>query len=170
MLVSMLIAPLSGQPVKANASAAANQPKHTLAVSDTGIYIVRLQDASLAAYQGGIAGLSATSPEATGARRLDPSSADSQAYLDYLSGKQSELLANMTKTFGHPVEAVYQYKNVLNAVAVRLEHAEALQAFNLPGVLAVYPDLIRQLETDIGPTLIGAPSIWEGETLDGSST
>ena len=43
--------------------------KHTLAVSETGIYIVRLQDASLAAYQGGIAGLRATSPEATGARR-----------------------------------------------------------------------------------------------------
>ena len=76
----------------------------------------------------------------------------------------------MANAFGHPVEAVYQYKNVLNAVAVRLEHAEALQAFNLPGVLTVYPDLIRQLETDIGPTLIGAPSIWEGETLDGSST
>jgi subtilisin family serine protease len=171
MLVSMLIAPFSGLPAKANAGAAAVQPvKHTLAVSETGIYIVRLQDASLAAYQGGIAGLRATSPEATGARRLDPSTADSQAYLDYLTVQQGELLRNMANAFGRPVEAVYQYKNVLNAVAVRLEHVEALQAFNLPDVLTVYPDQIRQLETDIGPTLIGAPSIWEGETLDGSST
>ena len=171
MLVSMLIAPFSGQTAQANANAGANQPvKHTLAVSDTGIYIVRLQDASLAAYQGGVPGLSATSPEATGARQLDPATADSQAYLDYLSGKQGELLGNMANAFGRPIEAVYQVKNVLNAVAVRLEHAEALQAFNLPGVLTVYPDLIRQLETDIGPTLIGAPSIWEGETMDGSAS
>ena len=171
MLVSMLVAPLSGVPARANAGNTASEPvKHTLAVSETGIYIVRLQDASLAAYQGGIAGLQATSPEATGARRLDTSSENSRAYLAYLSGKQSELLNNMVSTFGHPVEAVYQYKNVLNAVAVQLEHAEALQAFNLPGVLTVYPDQIRQLETDIGPTLIGAPSIWEGETLDGNSS
>ncbi len=171
MLVSMLIAPFSELPAKANAGAAAVQPvKHTLAVSETGIYMVRLQDASLAAYQGGIAGLRATSPEATGARRLDPSTTDSQAYLDYLRAKQGELLRNMANAFGRPVEAVYQYMNVLNAVAVRLDHAEALQAFNLPGVLTVYPDLIRQMDTDVGPELIGAPSIWEGVTLDGSST
>ena len=171
MLVSMLVAPLSGAPARANAGNSVSKPvNHTLEVSETGIYIVRLQDASLAAYQGGVAGLQATSPEATGARRLDTSTENSQAYLAYLSGKQSELLHNMASTFGHPVEAVYQYKNVLNAVAVQLEHAEALQAFNLPGVLTVYPDQIRQLETDIGPTLIGAPSIWEGETLDGNSS
>ncbi len=171
MLVSMLIAPFSGQSARANAGAAAVQPvKHTLAVSDTGIYIVRLQDASLAAYQGGIAGLSATSPEITGARRLDPSNAASQAYLDYLGGKQGELLGNMADAFDRPIEAVYQYKNVLNAVAVRLEHAEALQAFNLPGVLTVFPDVIRQMDTDVGPLLIGAPSIWAGDTLEGTGS
>jgi hypothetical protein len=171
MLASMLIAPFSGTSAMANAGSAAVAPvKHTLEVSETGIYIVRLQDASLAAYQGGVADLRATSPEITGARQLDTSNADSQAYLDYLSGKQGELLRNMANAYGHPVEAVYQYMNVLNAVAVRLEHAEALRAFNLPGVFTVYPDQIRQLETDIGPTLIGAPSIWEGDTLDGNST
>jgi subtilisin family serine protease/CRISPR/Cas system CMR-associated protein Cmr5 small subunit len=171
MLVAMLSAPFSGMSAKGEAGISAAKPvKHSLAVSETGLYIIRLQDASLAAYRGGIAGLSATSPEATGARRLDSSTTDSQAYLDYLSGKQGELLDNMAQAFGHPVEAVYEYKNVLNAVAVKLDHAEALQAFNLPGVLAVYPDMVRQLETDVGPILIGAPSIWTGNTLDGSSS
>jgi subtilisin family serine protease len=171
MLVSMLFAPFSGLSGRAVAGSATAAPvKHTLAVSETGIYIVRLNDASLASYQGGIPGLRATSPEATGARQLDPSTAASQAYLDYLSGKQGALLRNMANAFGHPVETVFQYKNVLNAVAVRIDHAEALQAFNLPGVLTVYPDLVRQLETDVGPILIGAPSIWTGDTLEGTSS
>ncbi len=171
MLVSMLFAPIGGTSSMANAATTPNQAvKHTLVESETGIYIVRLQDASLAAYKGGVGNLQATSPEATGARKLDPSTANSQAYLDYLSGKQSELMGNMAKAFGHPVEAVFQYKNVLNAVAVRINHAEALQAFDLPGVLAVYPDMVRQLETDVGPILIGAPSIWNGDTLYGDSS
>jgi subtilisin family serine protease len=175
MVVSMLFAQMSVQPAKANpaqapAAAATTPVKYTLTVSETGIYIVRLQDASLAAYQGGVAGLEATSPEATGARRLDTSTPQSQAYLSYLDGKQSELLSKMEAAFGHPVEVVFQYKNVLNAVAVRISHAEALQAFDLAGVSAVYPDTLRELETDIGPTLIGAPSIWNGNTGGGVAT
>ncbi|HSQ17936.1 MAG TPA: S8 family serine peptidase [Anaerolineales bacterium] len=162
MLASLLFAVIGSQPVKADR--AATQLKQTLAVSENGIYVVRLQDASLAAYRGGIAGLRATSPEATGARQLDPSSADSQAYLDYLRSKQGELLSGMTRAFGHPIEVKYQYLHVLNAMAVRISHEEAQQAYNLPGVIAVYPSELRHLNTDVGPTLIGAPTIWEGDT------
>ena len=170
MLVSMLFAPFSSPNAQASSQTKIQPVKHSLAESQTGIYIVRLQDASLAAYKGGITGLRPTSPEATGARKLDASSSASQAYLNYLDGKQGELLSSLENAFGHPVETVFQYKNVLNAVAVRLSHQEALKAFDLPGVLGVYPDLVRQLETDVGPILIGAPSIWEGETLDGTSS
>ena len=169
MLVSLLVAPISGMSVKASSQGAAVAAgKYSLEESETGMYIVRLQDASLAAYRGGVAGLRATSPEVTGARQLDDSTADSQAYLNYLDARQGELLRNMQNAYGHPVEAVFEYQHVLNAVAVRISHAEALRAFNLPGVIAVYPDVIRHLDTDVGPTWIGAPSIWEGETLDGS--
>lgn len=170
MLVSMLFAPFNMPGVQASSSAKSQPVKHSLAESETGVYIVRLQDASLAAYKGGITGLRPTSPEATGARKLDTSTAASQAYLDYLSAKQGELLRNMANAFGRPVVTVFQYKHVLNAVAVRISHVEALKAFDLPGVLTVYPDMIRQLETDVGPILIGAPSIWEGDTLDGSAS
>lgn len=171
MLAAMLLSPLSGLSAGASAESTVDPSgKNSLALSETGLYIVRLQDASLAAYRGGVAGLRATSPEITGARRLDPTSNDSQAYLAYLSGKQGELLRGMSLAFGRSVEVVHQYKNVLNAVAVRISHEEALKAFNLPGVIAVYPDEVRQLETDAGPILIGAPSIWTGDTLDGSAT
>ena len=171
ILLTMLFSPFGGLPAQVSAESIDFEiGKHVLAVSETGLYIVRMQDASLAAYRGGIAGLRATSPEVTGARRLDPTTAESQAYLAYLSGTQGELLRNMSAAYGRPIEAVYQYKNVLNAVAVRISHEEALLAFKLPGVSAVYPDQVRQLETDAGPILIGALSIWTGDTLDGSST
>jgi subtilisin family serine protease len=169
--LSMISLAFSGQPVKADQVGAIEQPvKHQLALSETGIYLVRLQDASLASYQGGIARLPATSPQATGARQLDTRTPQSQAYLSYLTGKQSELLDNMARAFGRPIEVVFQYKNVLNAVAVRINYDEALQAFNMPGVSTVYPDRVTQLDTDVGPSLIGAPYIWTGDTMSGVGT
>jgi subtilisin family serine protease len=169
--LSMLSMALIGQPVKADqVGAATSSIQHNLEVSKTGIYIVRLQDASLAAYPGGISRLAATSPQVTGASKLDTHTPESQAYLNYLGQKQGELLEIMTRTFGRPIDVVFQYKNVLNAVAVRIDHSEAVRVFNLPGVRTVYPDRINRLDTDIGPTLIGAPNIWIGDTESGLAT
>jgi subtilisin family serine protease len=164
--LSILTLAFIGQPVKADQVGAALSPvKHSLAVSETGIYIVHLQDASLASYQGGTPRLQATSPQITGVRRLDTRTPESQAYLTYLTQKQGELVSSMNRALGRQVEVVFQYKNVLNAIAVRMDHDEALRAFNLSGVNTIYPDQINQLDTDTGPTLIGAPQIWGGDTL-----
>jgi uncharacterized repeat protein (TIGR01451 family) len=141
-----------------------------IGISETGLYIVQLSDPSLATYQGGISGLTATSPEVTGTRRLDTSTPESHAYINYLDVQQAELLDDMEAAFGRPVEVAFQYKNVLNAVAVSISHDEALQALNLAGVHTVYPDTLRVLDTDIGPTLIGAPSIWTGDTQGALAT
>ncbi len=147
-----------------------NQPNRNLPESETGLYIVQLKDPSVSQYTGGIAGLKATSPQATGARRLDPQSPASQAYLAYVNAKQQELVSNMQAAFGHPIEVQFYYQYALDAVAVRITHDEAIQAFDLPGVKTVYADQLNQPDTDMGPTLIGAPSIWDGETIGGIST
>ncbi len=139
-------------------------PDRNLGVSETGLYIVRLQDPAVASYMGGVGNLRATSPEATGATRLDPNSPASQAYYNYLANQQQGLLTAMRNAYGHSVEVEYQYLYALNAVAVRITHQEALRAFNLPGVLAVYPDKLAEMDTDMGPTLIGADAIWTGDT------
>ena len=144
--------------------ASQTRPFHSLAVSQTGLYIVRLADPAVASYTGGVNGLEATSPHATGARRLDANAPASQAYASYLAEKQQGLLSAMHKAYGHEVELVYQYLYTLDAMAVRISHEEALRAFDLPGVLTVYPDTIRQPDTDMGPTLIGAPAVWDGDT------
>jgi hypothetical protein len=175
MITGMIFGVLFGFSGITQANATGNQnnitqPTQTLPESDTGIYIVQLSDPSISLYTGGISGLAATSPQAIGGHRLDPSTPASQAYLAYLNGQQQKLVSTMQATFGHSIEVVYNYQYTLNAFAARISHAEALQAFNLPGVKTVYADKLNQLDTDMGPTLIGAPSIWDGDTIGGIAT
>jgi uncharacterized repeat protein (TIGR01451 family) len=139
-------------------------------VSETGLYIVRLKDPSLAMYQGGIGGLAATSPQTTGSRKLDVESPESVAYLNYLNGKQAEFVSAMEGVLGRAVEVVYTYKNVLNAITVRVSYEEAIAIAQLKDVRAVYGDKIRELDTDVGPIWIGAPAIWDGDTGTGEDT
>lgn len=104
ILITLFSLVFAGQTVQANQTEVSLNPaKHTLEISETGIYIVQLNDASLARYQGGVLGLKATSPEATGARRLDTRTPESKAYLKYLDGKQGQLLGNMEKAFGRSI-------------------------------------------------------------------
>ena len=135
----------------------------SLAVSETGLYVVQLVDPSLSRYTGGFPNLAATSPEVTGVSKLDTAAPASVAYLDYLAGKQGQFISQMNTAVGRSVSVEFQYKNVLNALAVAVSHEEALALTQLPGVSAVYPDSLREIETDVGPTLIGAPTFWDGE-------
>jgi hypothetical protein len=68
------------------------------------------------------------------------------------------------------VEVAFNYTAVLNAIAVAVNHEEAVQIAGMPGVAAVYPDTLREIATDVGPLLIGAPAIWNGETGYGVAT
>lgn len=152
------------------AAASAVKSDAVYGVSETGLYIVRLSDPALASYAGGIAGLEATSPAATNADKVDTASAASQAYMAYLRGKHAEFATAMNSSLGRDVEVVYNSLGALNALTVRVSHAEAEQLAALPGVAAVYGDTIRELDTDVGPTHIGAPSIWNGNTGSGIAT
>ncbi|NCC32075.1 MAG: hypothetical protein EOM24_08635, partial [Chloroflexia bacterium] len=135
-----------------------------LEVSATGLYIVRFAEPALASYTGGLLNLPATSPEATGARKLDVNSASSQAYLQYLNTKQKQFEVALDQMLQRQVEVAFNYVGVLNAIAVRVSHDEAQRIAARPDVVAVYADTIRELATDVGPGLIGAPAIWNGET------
>ena len=142
---------------------ARNQDPPSLAVSETGLYIVQLDDASLTTYMGGIPSLQATSPQVTGANKLDTTAPASLAYKAYLEGKQVDFISRMGASLGRSVEVRFQYLNVLNALAVKVSHEEALALAQMPGVLAVYPDRAREIDTDASPAFMGAPTFWEGE-------
>ena len=134
------------------------------------LYVVRLHEPSLATYEGGIRNLAPTSPRATGASRLDVRAPASQAYLDHLSGRHADVLQALAAEVGRNVEPAFTYLNVLNAMAVNLTPAEARRVAGLPGVRSVNPDRIMELETDVGPALIGAPALWDGVNLPGLET
>ncbi|MBN1967234.1 MAG: choice-of-anchor J domain-containing protein [Anaerolineae bacterium] len=138
--------------------------------TEPAIYVVRLKDAPLASYQGGIAGLDATSPRVTGEDRLDPEAPASVAYLSYLKAQQANALFSVERAVGRSAIVAYQYLAVLNGFAVTLTPQEAASVATLPQVLAVYRDVERELDTDVGPAHIGAPDIWGANTGSGVAT
>jgi subtilisin family serine protease len=150
--------------------ATANDIAPVYGVSETGLYIVQFTEPSLASYTGGIAGLAATSPEATGARKLDANSPASRAYIQYLTDNQNQFAAELSQNLDRSVEVAFNYTGVLNAIAVAVSHGEAAQIAAMSGVSAVYGDTMRELTTDVGPIHIGAPSIWNAQTGSGSGT
>jgi subtilisin family serine protease len=162
-------APASAQ-VATDEFAAETAVNNLFGVSETGLYVVQLTDPSLASYTGGIAGLAATSPEATGARKLDADSPASRAYLQHLTDKQTQFTAELSQKLDRSVEVAFNYTGVLNAIAIAVSHEEAAQIAAMPGVAAVYGDTYREIATDVGPALIGAPAIWNGDTGYGVAT
>ncbi len=122
-------------------------------------WIVQLQDPPLATYRGNINGLRATSIASTGEDRLNPDSATSVAYTNYLDSQQrafAQQLANVAP--GAEVEQSYQV--VLNGLAVSMSSEQAAVVRQMPGVRAVTPDIPFRLQTYGTPAQIGAPTLW----------
>jgi subtilisin family serine protease len=131
-------------------------------------YIVQLSDPPLASYRGGIAGLEATNPAARGEVKLDPASATSRAYLDYLASKQSSFLTNAQLALGRTLAPRFRYRYALNGLALTLTSAEAARVADMPGVERVQREETYELLTDVGPAWIGAPALWNGTATGGS--
>lgn len=131
------------------------------------IYLVRLEDLPLAAYDGRVAGLAATSPRLTGLRKLNPLSPESQAYRDFLLQKQAAFLDRLESELGRRVTVRYQYFAANNGLALFLTAQEAERVRGLPGVIFIQPNFTRQLDTDVSPEWIGATGIWNGTNTGG---
>lgn len=149
--------------VVAGATTSAQAVTGLLDPPETETYLVTLSDPSLATYAGGIEGLAPTAPHATGQSRLDPDSADSQAYLAYLSIEQEAAVTAISVATGRSLDADLRYRAALNGFAVQLSATEASTVAGLPGVARVDPEEMLELHTDAGPGWVGAPAVWDGE-------
>ncbi len=129
--------------------------------------IVKLDVEPLASYQGGIAGLGATSPEATGARRLDLRASSSRAYLRYLEGKLRAFDAARARVAPR-ARVVHRLNVILGGLSLLVPRNEVHLLKSIPGVVAVYPDALLQPVTERSPAFIGAVALWED--LGGSAT
>ncbi len=127
-----------------------------------GYWIVTLDDAPLATYTGGVAGLDATSPLATGAPQIDVDAADSVDYVSYLDAKQDEAIAAISERLGRSIDVKFRFTNATNGISVWLTPEEASQVLRLPGVADIEKNRVTKLTTDLGPVFIGADHIWDG--------
>jgi subtilisin family serine protease len=121
--------------------------------------IVKLEDASLAAYAGDVPGLAATSPTITGAK-LDVQSSDSLAYLKYLDQKQKAFEEAALLTVPE-AKIIHRYQVVFGGVSMIVPESELEALAKMDGVVAVYPDEVQRLNTERSPSFIGVPTVWK---------
>nr|MBA3533207.1 hypothetical protein [Ardenticatenales bacterium] len=131
-----------------------------LPTSGTVKVIVQLKGAPLASYQGGVVGLSATSPRATGGTKLDVASPRSLAYVDYLKNEQQHFMS-VVKAVSPKVISLANYQAAFNGMALELPVADVYKLLTIPGVLRVEVNKIERVATDSSGEFIGAPVLWE---------
>lgn len=131
-------------------------------------YIVRYNEEPLASYKGTIKGLKATavSRKGTGSTgqpvKLDAKSPESVAYLNFLNKRQNSMEKDMSQLLARPINVRRRFQVSLNGVAVKMTQAEAQKLATLPGIAKIELDREDFLDTDRGPTYIGAPELWSG--------
>lgn len=135
---------------------------------DPARYVVILTDSPLATYKGEVAGLAATASSVTGAK-LNVNSPESQAYLKYLQAQQSAYLTTASNVLGYTPKVLFQYQYGTNGFSMMLTPAEAELLAAQTGAKVLRAP-IEHPDTDEGPSLIGAPAIWDGETSSGVET
>ncbi|MFY2762792.1 S8 family serine peptidase [Arenimonas sp. MALMAid1274] len=149
-----------------NIGGGVNRPAAPVTSSDTlapGTFIVLFDEPSLAAYRGGIAELSMPKQVSRdGKHRLDVNSPEAQNYLGYLQGRQLQMEEQMAGAAGRALEVRMRMQHATNAIVVDLTGEEAARVAKLPGVRLVEAYREYVADTDVGPTLIGAPAAWAG--------
>jgi uncharacterized repeat protein (TIGR01451 family) len=130
-------------------------------MNEPAAYIIQFDAPAVASYRGGVNGLAATSPAATGNVRLQETAA-TQAYVAYLEAEQDKFVKAAEAELSRPVEVNFTYQHAFNGMSVTVTPSEAAQIAKMPGVRAVTRSEDRELLTDVGPAWIGAPGIWDG--------
>ncbi|MBJ7312759.1 S8 family serine peptidase [Rugamonas sp. CCM 8940] len=111
-------------------------------------YIVQLVDKPAASYTGDIAGLDATMPAA--GQRLDVDAGAVQSYLNYLDGKQADVVGTLgAATITH------RYNVVLNGFAALLTDAEVRALKKNAAVANISADSLLELDTAYTPSFLG---------------
>jgi subtilisin family serine protease len=111
------------------------------------VYIVRMADQPVVAYDGNKAGLRATKP-ARGAK-IDRDSAEVKDYAAYLESRHDAALAAVNG------RKVHSYKHTFNGFAAELTAEQAEQMKNMSDVLSVDKDEVRKLDTSSTPAFLG---------------
>jgi len=148
----------------------ASQPTTATNAVQSDLYIVQLRGAPLTTYDGSLAGLPMPVRIPDRGGKLDIDAPSSLNYVSHLQSLQDDFLVDIDADFGRDVEQIRAMQHALNAVVLRLSEAEAAALALHPEVLAVEREKILELDTYRGPEFIGAPTIWDGVTANGTNT
>ncbi|USD36931.1 S8 family serine peptidase [Ferrimonas sp. SCSIO 43195] len=121
-------------------------------------FLVKLQDAPIAAYQGGVKGFASTQAARTADNKLNFASSQVQSYASHLK-QQRQSFANRAAGIGAKVET--QFDTLFNGVSVAGKGLTKEQLQALPGVAAVYEHALYHVQMDASRPLIHVPEAWE---------
>jgi subtilisin family serine protease len=126
-----------------------------------GQYVVRLKEAPVTSYTGGVSGLAATRP--TAGQELEPHSAAAEKYRRHLGETQRDLLADLG------VAARQTYTTAFNGFSAKLTAAQATALAKDPRVAAVTPSrLVKADAATAGKT--GGVSAQPAKTTTGGKS
>lgn len=152
-------------PAGARSEAPAAKPD----ASPRAVYLVDFVEPPVASFQGDhagrhpkLAGLKATSPLVTGARKLDLDAPASRAYRSALSELRESRMAALGARVGRELRPMFVYDVASHGVALELTPREADLLAGSVGVARVEPDFSRRPMTDAGPQWIRADTVWNG--------
>jgi subtilisin family serine protease len=141
----------------------------TTFAAEKSTYIITFEDDAFLRYEGGIAGFSATNPQANGQRKPNFKTPAAQAYLQYLDDQQNAQLDVIKSALGRDLSYLLQYNVVTNGAAIELYPEEVNVIRQLPGITNIEKNVYYELDTDAGPAFIGAETIWNGSNTPHSN-
>lgn len=133
------------------------QSEPMLTKAQSRAYIVQLSENPIVAYDGGIAGYSATRP--TPGNTLDLAASNVTAYFDYLAQRHDDVLAAVGGG-----EKIYDYCYSFNGFAAQLSQDQVKALRERDDVLQVWQDELLQPQTDSTPKFLrlsGAKGPWK---------
>ncbi|MBA2426476.1 MAG: S8 family serine peptidase, partial [Actinobacteria bacterium] len=128
--------------------------------------IVKYDFDPAASYAGGVAGLRATSPAATG-RSLTADRAALDAYMAYARDYEGSVTSALTSRIPN-AEVIDRFHIAYGGAALRLPSNRVDDLLAVDGVVAVQKNRLAQPTTDTTPEFIGATEAWK--SISGSST
>lgn len=128
-------------------------------------YLIVFAEPPLATYamtKAGLASLPRMVSTASGRSRLNVQTAAASSYVASLQSQQMAYESQMSALVGRTVSASHRMQHAVNAIVAELSVDEVGRISKLAGVKIVeqYREYVQ--DTDTGPTLIGAPALWNG--------
>ena len=139
-------------------------PAHAAKASqgnDRGTYLVLFNEAPLASYKGEVAGIPMSQAKIGqfGRPRLDVKSHVAREYVGYLQRKQQQMERQMSGLIRRPLQVRRRMQHAVNGIIADMTTAEAARIGAMNGVRLVEAYREYRMDTDVGPTLIGAPTV-----------